>query len=95
MMNKILLVILVVILAGCQTTKPNVVYETRTVVIEVPESLLRCPQIQKKDIPDYNNLTDQQVADFIKKYDLYLKTCGINMNKIREYIKAAKENLNQ
>ena len=62
-------------------------------VLEPPASLLKCPQINKEDIPDPENLTNRDLVKFIEKYDRALRTCGINMNKIREYIERAKAQL--
>ena len=85
--------ILLFVLSGCATTTPTVIDQSTVVVITPPETLFNCPQIKKSDIPDADTLTNQEIANFIEKYETNLRTCGINMAKIKEYIVNAKANL--
>ena len=86
---KWIIISLAFLLLSCQTA-PTIIDQTQTIVISPPETLFNCPQIKKSDIPNPETLTNQEIADFIKKYETNLRICGINMTKIKEYIINAK-----
>lgn len=88
-MKYIAALVLLLTLGGCMTSKvePPVVIN-RTIVISPPETLFNCPQIGK--LPNWETLTNQQLADLIEKLYRYNKICKINMNAIEEYVAKAQ-----
>ncbi len=94
MIKKILIVGLIIILGGCTTTPKltQTIDQSKVVVITPSANLYYCPQIKNSDIPNPDTATNQQVADFIKLLRYNLRVCGININKIEEYINEAKAN---
>lgn len=87
-MNKSIVLLLCALLAACSTTPKSVVQvQYKNVVITTPDNLLKCPQIGK--LPNPETLTVEQVNSTIAKLVKYNKTCGINMESIKEYQRKA------
>ena len=77
MKNKFLLLLVVLFLAGCGTTKTVVVTETKNILITPPDELItRCNVEAPPDIQEYVNATWE------KKEDLLIKHSSVQMKNI-------------
>lgn len=90
-MNKMLLLIPVLFLAGCNTTTQTIV-KTEQVVFIPEKSLFSCPSTK---LPNPENLTDAQVAKVIVNLHNNNKNCQRNMNTILNTLEEAKKTTEQ
>ena len=75
---------------GCASNKQiEVLTQYEVKVIEPPDKLYECPQIE--EWPDPETLTNQQVANVIILLTKNLSICKNNINAIKAYIEKAKE----
>lgn len=78
-------------IAGCTTTKTEIVTVPRNMYIA--DRYLDCENLKKKDFPKSANLTDKQVSDLLLKYDKRLAHCEANakaVKKIQSDLRAAE-----
>lgn len=88
-MKKIYAVLLAsLFLAGCQTTQPNII-TTQHVPIDIPVSLYNCPVLKK--MPDYETLTERQVAQLIVTLQRNNVQCRNSMDAIQKYVDEVKK----
>lgn len=76
-------------LAGCATTKPPVVVY-RSVVVETPESLMRCPGVR---LPDPDTLTDKGVSRALRDLSGANATCRASIQAIKDFQSRSKAEL--
>lgn len=89
--NLVAIILLIPLVSSCTTTRPTVIDQSRTIVISIPEALLKCPQLKSEELPNPETLTNKEVAELIDKLYRSNRTCGINMLQIRAYQEKAKK----
>jgi hypothetical protein len=75
--------------AGCASTKKEVVVSTKNVVITPDAGLYNCPMIQ--EFPDWKTLDDRQVAETIVKMYKNNVACFNSNEAIRKFLEDAKK----
>lgn len=80
-----ILAISMIALAGCTSTKPTVVVDSKPILIKIPNALLQCPQVDKRNIPNYMTLTNEEAVKYIEYVTSLLRKCGVNMDAIKKY----------
>jgi hypothetical protein len=85
-MKKIILLVAVVLLASCNDTK-QVVTSYRHMVVHPDEAMYYCPVV--KHFPNWNTLTDSQVAKLIVQLHKNNLTCKSSIESIRKFLKDA------
>lgn len=82
---------ILVLITGCQSTKPRIsIQGTKIIVIEPPKALFNCPQAGP--VPNWQTLTNKQVVAYIDKLHKNAKVCKINMQQIEKFVAEAKKN---
>jgi hypothetical protein len=93
MIKVLTLIMFGVILAGCQTTLPNLI-RTEHKVVRVPEEFMRtCRTVPR--LPKYSTLTDVQVAQLLSRLYQSNVTCVNAMEQIRKYDEQAASTINK
>lgn len=78
---KYVLIGMMVLLAGCTTTKLETVVVTKH--IEIPERYLDCDVLKKRDYPKSINLKDKEVAKLILKMDKRIAECAADAKAMK------------
>ena len=80
------MVSLLMLSAGCTSTKREVVTQTKYVVIKPPKALFdACPAAPKP--PKSETLTNQQVISYINTLYKSLQKCNISMQQIQKFVR--------
>jgi hypothetical protein len=87
-MKKIILLLGVMLLASCNDTQ-QVVTTYRHMVVHPDEAMYYCPVV--KQFPNWNTLTDSQVAKLIVQLHKNNLTCKSSIESIRQFLKEADE----
>lgn len=89
---KYVMLLVLVVLAGCGTTQTQqvLVKDTTFVVVDIPKQLYNCPEIRAADLPDPETLTIGQITDLIERYENINGICRANMGGIKSYMARAK-----
>jgi hypothetical protein len=77
-------------LTACQTKSPNAptIVTERRVVVDVPNELYNCPTLKK--FPDYETLTEREVAQLITTLHKNNVTCKNSELAIKRYLSEIK-----
>ena len=85
MMKMIIFGTLAMALVGCQSV-PKVLTKEVYIPIEPPRNLYDCPLVDRKDFPNPQTATNQQISNFIVKLYEINKRCGHSQEAIQKYI---------
>lgn len=88
-MRAAVLAIVLALLAGCTTVRAPVVVP-KTVLIEIPQDLMKCPGVK---VPDPSTLTDKQVASLILALDAANGECRASMEAIKKFQERVKREI--
>jgi hypothetical protein len=91
MMKILAIVPIAILLAGCQTTDEVPLIQTRIEVVTPSPALYNCPTL--KSWPNYNNLTDVQVAKIIVQLHKNNRACKNSINAIKKFLDESKAQL--
>ena len=86
---KKLILLFVLMLAGCNETQ--VLTTTKYMVVHPAEAMYYCPVL--KEFPDWNKLTDAQVAKTVLKLYQNNLTCKSSIESIREFLDKEEKRL--
>ena len=89
-MKRLLLIPFALLLAGCQSTQPDLV-KTKIQVIVPDQSMYECPTI--KSYPNADKLTDIQVARLIVQLYKNNQTCKNSIEAIQKFLETSKASL--
>jgi hypothetical protein len=89
-MKKIILLVAVILLASCNDTK-QVVTTYRHMVVHPDEAMYYCPVV--KHFPNWNTLTDSQVAKLIVQLHKNNLTCKSSIESIRKFLDDADKSI--
>lgn len=92
-MKKLIAVLAAALLAGC--AHDGIVTRPVSVVITPDESMYQCTTVRKSEIPNVDKLSDKQLAALLALYDERLNICYNSQEAVREFIKEAKERIEQ
>lgn len=88
-MKKIILLLAVIALAGCNETQ--VVTSYRYMVVHPDEVMYHCPVL--KQFPNWKTLTDSQVAKTVVQLHKNNLTCKSSLESIRKFLKESDETI--
>jgi hypothetical protein len=81
-MKKIILLLIVISLAGCNETQ--IVSSYKHMVVHPSEAMYYCPIL--KEFPNWKTLTDSQVAKLIVQLHKNNLTCKSSIESIRNFL---------
>jgi len=81
-MKKIILLLIVIALAGCNETQ--IVSSYKYMVVHPSETMYYCPIL--KEFPNWKTLTDSQVAKLIVQLHKNNLTCKTSIESIRNFL---------
>jgi len=81
-MKKIILLLIVIALAGCNETQ--IVSSYKYMVVHPSETMYYCPIL--KEFPNWKTLTDSQVAKLIVQLHKNNLTCKSSIESIRNFL---------
>lgn len=84
---KKLVIIPFLLLAGCQSTQPNLV-QTKLAVVTPPEEMYDCPI--ERQYPNWQTLNDVEVAKTLIKLHKNNIRCKNSLDTIKKYLEDAK-----
>lgn len=91
-MKLFALIIAVLLLAGCASTQqPQIVVQTKYVVVKPAEEMYYCPFDKK--LPNWKTLMDSQVAKTVVKLYKNNRTCWKSSRSVRQFIEDADKRL--
>lgn len=85
-------VLLALIVAGCQTADPTVV-STKLETVRVPEELFDCPVV--RSFPKSATLTDAQVSSLLITLTKNNIRCKNSLDAVKEYLESAEKTITQ
>ncbi len=77
-------------LGACSTQTPQVITQTKYIVVMPPSNLLQCTRTR---LPNTAKLTDVDVARLIQRFWRNEETCDANMKAIVRYLQEAQRRL--
>lgn len=87
-MKKILLIIIALFLASCNSLGTPIVTKMKLTVAAPDESMYACPVVKK--FPEYRTLTEAQVAKLLVELHKNNLTCKSSMDALRKFIQEYK-----
>lgn len=95
-MKKIIgIITLSLFLGACNPSgEPLKLYVERYTVVDIPESLYEgCPDIRKERVPYFRTLSETELSAYIVKLYKSNIQCRQAMDRIKDYLKNAKETI--
>ncbi|CAB5220882.1 hypothetical protein UFOVP247_51 [uncultured Caudovirales phage] len=83
---------LVIALAGCATTEPQLIAPEYK-IIKAPDDMYRCPVL--RTFPKSETLTDQEVGSLILKLQKNNITCKNSLDSIKQFYDGAEKTISQ
>lgn len=80
------------LMTGCNTIEQKTEIVERARVVIPPEELFKCPEI--KNYPNWQTLTNYEVAQLIVKLSKNNEICRENIQSIKRYLYRVQEEIN-
>jgi hypothetical protein len=85
-MRTLSVILLTIILTACGGTKPTIVTEVRTIVVEPPAGLWQCPDVHAPPA----TATQAAVADYVLGLYQSHRICKESINAVQQFLEDAK-----